>query len=474
MRGRLSRSIQSLPIKWKLMLGAALLIFMLFASYNFAQYLVLKQWMMKQEEDKIQVNMVQFQDYFQDKLAASSDFPIADSQLYIEKMSGKNQLVRILDKEGKPLVAVANHFVTNWVIPKSVVIPELYDTTTHKEDHILIYRSPLVAGSFVGTIELASNLETFDHFSETLLWVMLIGGILAVFISAISGLAISRQFMRPIRALASTIRSVKEKGLSERVTDIQNGDELSSLAKLFNELMNQLEYSFLQQKQFVEDASHELRTPITIVEGHLSLLNRWGKSDPAVLDESLEASLQEVRRLKKLVQELLTLTKVEANLVSDSIIPIQLEPLIEETLKRFEVMHAEFEFIANTETIRDVMLLMNPLHVEQMLMIILDNAVKYTSLKKQIVIEGVRLKNEVQIIVQDHGMGIPEADLPFVFDRFYRVDKARNREIAGTGLGLAIAKQLVLNYQGSLAISSVEGEGTCVQLTFPLHQIVDA
>lgn len=472
MRGRLTRSIQSLPIKWKLMLGAAVLIFLLFASYNFAQYLVLKQWMMKQEEDKIQVNMVQFQDYFQDKLAATKDLPIAESQLYIEKMTGKNQLVRILDKEGKPLVTVANHFVVNWVVPKSVVVPELYDTMTHKEDHILIYRSPLVAGSFVGTIELASNLETFDHFSETLLWVMLIGGILAVFISGISGLAISRQFMRPIRALASTIRSVKEKGLSERVTDIQNGDELSSLAKLFNELMNQLEFSFLQQKQFVEDASHELRTPITIVEGHLSLLNRWGKSDPAVLDESLEASLQEVRRLKKLVQELLTLTKVEANLISD-ITPIQLEPLIQETLKRFEVMNADFEFIAHTETIREVMLLMNPLHLEQMLMIILDNAVKYSSVTKRIVIEGIRLKNEVQIIVQDHGIGIPEADLPFVFDRFYRVDKARNREIAGTGLGLAIAKQLVLNYQGGLTIASAEGEGTRVQLTFPLHQIVD-
>ena len=143
-------------------------------------------------------------------------------------------------------------------------------------------------------------------------------------------------------------------------------------------------------------------------------------------------------------------------------------------LKRFEVLYPEFEFVERTETIRDVMLLMNPLHLEQMLMIILDNAVKYSSLTKRIVIEGIRLKNDVQIIVQDHGIGIPEADLPFVFDRFYRVDKARNREIAGTGLGLAIAKQLVLNYQGSLTISSVESQGTRVQLTFPIHQMMDA
>jgi two-component system sensor histidine kinase ArlS len=472
MRGRLTKFIQGLPIKWKLMLGATLLIFLLFASYNFAQFLVLKQWMMKQEEDQIQVNMVQLQDYFQEKLAASSDMQMTDSQLYLEKITGRNQFVRILDKDGKPLVTVSNHFGTGWVVPKTVFTPELYDTM-HKEEHILIYRSPLVSGKFVGTIELASNLETFDHFSETLLWVMLIGGILAIFISGISGLAISRQFMRPIRALATTIRSVKEKGLSERVTDIQNGDELASLAKLFNELMNQLEYSFLQQKQFVEDASHELRTPITIVEGHLSLLNRWGKSDPAVLDESLEASLQEVRRLKRLVQELLTLTKVEAKTRSESNPPVQLEPIIQETLKRFEVLNPDFAFIAKTETIQDVMLIMNPLHLEQILMIILDNSVKYSGTTKRIVIEGIPMKNKVQIIVQDQGIGIPAADVPFVFDRFYRVDKARNREIAGTGLGLAIAKQLVQNYQGSLTLSSVEGEGTRVQLTFPQHDMMN-
>ncbi|WNR43102.1 HAMP domain-containing sensor histidine kinase [Paenibacillus roseipurpureus] len=470
MKGRLMRFIRTLPIKWKLMLGASLLIFLLFTSYNFAQYLVLKQWMLEKEKSQIQVNMMQLQDYFQEKLTTANDIQVNESQLYIEKMIGRNQFVRILDKEGKPIVTVASHFGVGWIEPRTVNVPELYDTT-HKQDHILIHRSPLVTDKFVGTIELGSNLETFDHFSETLLWVMVVGGVLAVFISAISGLAISRQFMRPIRALASTIRSVKEKGLSERVTDVQNGDELSSLAKLFNDLMNQLETSFLQQKQFVEDASHELRTPITIVEGHLSLLHRWGKSDPAVLDESLEASLQEVRRLKKLVQELLTLTKVEANRLSENSTPLQLAPLIQETLKRFEALNPEFQFVSNTENIHDVMLVMNPLHVEQILMIILDNAVKYSLETKRIDIHAILLKQEVQIIIEDHGIGIPEADLPFVFDRFYRVDKARNHEIAGTGLGLAIAKQLVMNVHGKLTITSIETQGTRVELTLPIYQV---
>jgi two-component system sensor histidine kinase ArlS len=468
----LTRIIRQLPIKWKLMLGATALIFLLFATYNFAQYLVLKQWMMNQEKDKIQVSMAQLQDYFQEKLQAKDAFLIADSRTYIEKMIGKNQLVRIIGNHGEPLLTVSNHFDEKWVTPKFVAAPELFDTT-HKEDHILIYRSPLITAKFIGTLEMASNLETFDHFSETLFWVMLIGGVLAVFISAICGLAIARQLMRPIRALAAAIRSVKEKGLKERVGNIQNGDELSSLAQLFNELMNQLEISFRQQKQFVEDASHELRTPITILEGHLSLLNRWGKSDPAVLDESLQASLQEIRRLKGLVQELLTLTRVESQLINESRKPIQLKPLIHETLQRFGVLHPDFDFQANTEKIEDVQVSINPLHLEQIVLIVLDNAVKYAMQDKRIVIEGVRLKNDVRITIEDHGIGIPQVDLPYVFDRFYRVDKARNREIAGTGLGLSIAKQFVCNYQGEMTIRSEENVGTAVSIQLPIHQILE-
>lgn len=463
---RLRIIIRRLPIKWKLMFGATALIFLIFLTYNFAQYLVLKQWMMKQEKDQIQVNMIQLEDYFHEKLNRDETLQIADSRIYLEKIIGENQLIRILNKEGTSLLTVSNHFDESWVSTKPIVSPELFDIT-HQQEHILIYRSPLITSGFVGTIELASNLETFDHFSETILWVMLIGGVLAIFISGIGGLAIARQFMRPIRTLASTIQSVKENGLKERVVQIENGDELSNLAKLFNELMNQLEVSFRQQKQFVEDASHELRTPITILEGHLSLLNRWGKSDPVVLDESLSASLQEVRRLKGIVQELLTLTKAESQFTYENRMPILLEPIIHETLKRLELLHPDFVFEDNLEKMRDIYVSITPLHVEQILLIVLDNAVKYTTEDKRVLIEGTKLKNEVEITIVDHGVGIPQEDLAYVFDRFYRADKARSRELAGTGLGLSIAKRLVNNYQGEITVSSQEKVGTKVSIKFP-------
>ncbi|TXK76962.1 HAMP domain-containing histidine kinase [Paenibacillus sp. N3.4] len=461
--------LKRLPIKWKLMLGAALLIFLLFTSYNFAQYLVLKQWMLNQEKDAIQVTMGQVQDYLQTKAQSSESLLAEDTRAYMQKIIGKNQMIRIIDQQGTPILTVSQHFETNWVDPQPVTAQQLVDFT-RVEDHLLIYRSPVTQSSWIGTIEIANNLETFDHFNQTLLWVMIIGGVLAIFVSGVSGLALARQFMRPIRALDSAIRSVKQKGLEERVANIENGDELSRLAQLFNDLMNQLAISFRQQQQFVEDASHELRTPITILEGHLSLLNRWGKTDPIVLDESLDASLQEVRRLKGIVQELLTLTKLESQSSMESQESVLVEPVLRQTIQRVKALHPDFEFKVDAAGISDVQLHIHALHLEQILLIVLDNAVKYSAENKVIIIRTSCQKDELAIFVQDHGIGIPEEELPYVFERFYRVDKARNREIGGTGLGLSIARQFVRNYQGDISMTSIEDKGTTVVIKFPIQR----
>jgi len=446
------------------MLGATLLIFILFAFYNFAQYLVLQQWMLKQEKNAVRVTMTQIQEYLLDKSRTPDAVHSSETEAYLNNMIDNNQMLRIIDPSGKVQVVIANQFDADWVPPEVVHQPQLVEMSRN-EDHILVYSSPAAT---LGTIEIASNLETFDHFSKALLWVMVTCGILAVGISALSGLTIAKQFMQPIRALAAAIRNVQQKGLRERVVVIENGDELSSLAKLFNDLMNQLERSFMKQKQFVEDASHELRTPITILEGHLSLLNRWGKNDPAVLQESLEASLLEVRRLKGVVQELLTLTRVETQPVQEMLEPTPLEPLLMQTIKRVEILHSDFTFTMDTNNLADVMVTINPLQLEQVLLILLDNAVKYSVDDKRIRLGARHEDHVVFISIADHGIGIPEEDLPHIFDRFYRVDKARSREIGGTGLGLSIAKQIVNNYQGELQIDSKEDCGTKVTIRFPL------
>ncbi|MEC0242467.1 HAMP domain-containing histidine kinase [Paenibacillus dokdonensis] len=465
MMNRIIRMLKRMPVIWKLMIGAALLIFLVFATYNFAQYLVLKHWMMKQEQDAVHTMMSQVQEYVQDKTDSAESFQLPETKSYMRNMLGKNQMIRIVDLNGTELLSVTNHFKPEWIKPEQAMEKQL-QTVRHEEDHILVYRSPFSTASEHGTLEIASNLETFDHFNATLLWVMVIGGILAVCVSVISGWAIAKQFLRPVKALAGTIQNVKENGLQERVVNIENGDEFSELARLFNELMDQLEMSFRQQKQFVDDASHELRTPLTILEGHLNLLNRWGKEDPVVLDESLTASLHEVRRLKSLVQELLTLTRTETQSLPDHVDYIQIEPFLVQSVKRMETLHPEFNFVM-TLSQRDFMVKINPLHLEQIMLILIENAVKYSGNDKHVHIDSRMNNGKMTISVQDHGIGIPSEELQYVFDRFYRVDKARNREIGGTGLGLSIARNLVQHYQGEINMTSIEDEGTRVTLTFP-------
>lgn len=457
--------LKRLPVIWKLMIGATLLIFLLFATYNFAQYLVLKHWMLKQERDALHVMMSQVQGYLQEQQATKESLESPEASSFIRNILGKNQMIRLIDDEGANLLLVTNHFNPKWITPLPSTTSSLQDAW-HGEDHILIYRTPFAIKNESGTVEMATNLETFDHFNATLLWVMVIGGFLAVCISAASGWAIAKQFLRPVKALAVTIQNVKQNGLQERVGNIGNGDELSQLASLFNELMDQLEVSFRQQKQFVDDASHELRTPITILEGHLNMLNRWGKKDPAILEESLNASLQEVRRLKGLVQGLLALSRSDSAALTDQIERIRIEPFIAQTIQRMEDLYPEFAFRTKAEG-TGKMVRINPLHLEQMLLIVIENAVKYSAEHKEIDICCYEENKWVCISIQDYGIGIPRAEIQHVFDRFYRVDRARSREIGGTGLGLAIAKNLISHYQGEIAMKSVEDEGTCVTLSFP-------
>jgi two-component system sensor histidine kinase ArlS len=462
MRTRLSQ----LPIQWKLIIGSSLLICFLFVSYNAVQYLVINHWLMKQEERAIQSNMEELQIYFSEKKSVLDVKQVMDSRNFITKMNKRNQMIRIVDNQGHPIFTVSDEIPEQWVAPKAVDRNELIGVW-HITDHMLVMRSPLVSSNFKGTIEIVANLENPDKISDLLLIVMAVGGLGALILSALGGIFLTRQLLKPIRSITDTMRKIKHKGLHERVIIYDNHDEISKLANMFNEMMDQLQKAFQQQQQFVEDASHELRTPIAIMEGHLSLLNRWGKGDPELLNESLAASLQELTRLKGLVQELLELSRAEAvtdHSTSELVDPSQ---IITSIVKNMAILHPEFVFDLNLEELRGMYINITPHHLEQILLILLDNAIKYSKEDKTIHILGSHYNEAIQIQIIDFGMGIPPGDLPFVFDRLYRVNKARGGAQAGYGLGLSIAQRLLERYGGTIHMNSTENKGTCVWIRFP-------
>lgn len=298
--------------------------------------------------------------------------------------------------------------------------------------------------------------------------------VVGMLICMLLGYGFAQYFFRPIKHMVDTMNDITEDTLSESrivVKSTNAEDELTDLSEKINDLLDKMALYVRQQKQFVEDVSHELRTPTAIVEGHLKLLNRWGKDDPQVLDESLSASLNEITRMKTLVQEMLDLSRAEQVQMhyKNEITPIR--EVVEQVFHNFDMLYEDFSFFFDDDLDEERYINIYRNHLEQILVILLDNAVKYSTNRKEIHISVSETLSRVQIAIQDFGEGMSQEDQQRIFNRFYRVDKARSREKGGHGLGLSIAKELLEGYKGDISVESVLGHGTVFRIQLPF--IVD-
>ncbi|MEK4626510.1 HAMP domain-containing histidine kinase [Priestia megaterium] len=460
--------MKDLPIRWKITLWSSMFLFFLFLSYNLFQYLVIDNSILNYEKQNGIHQLNEVLAFIQSDDEPLSLKQIENSEGYLSKINEKNQLIRVLDRKGNIITSTSNNVSPNWQQPKTVKHQE-YKVTRNHDERLLVLRSPIVTANFTGTVEIVRNMEMSDVFMDKIFLLMLAAGVGSLIFSILGGTILAKKILSNVQALTLTMKKIKTNGLEERVPVNEKNDEFAQLGSLFNELMDSLEDSFLQQKQFVEDASHELRTPLAIIQGHLTLLNRWGKNDGAVLDKSLKSSLKEVERLTNLVQELLELSRAENSLVN----PVDVEPInvlatVQHVVRNFEVLYNNYEFKIR-HSHENLYVNISSRHLEQILIILLDNAVKYSKKEeKEVVIDCSLINEKVSLKVMDKGIGIPEEDIPYILNRFYRVDKARSRKQGGLGLGLAIAKRWIEKYHGTINIESKEGEGTNVTAVWPL------
>lgn len=443
-------------------------LFFLFLSYNLFQYIVIDNGILNYEKQNGIHQLNEVLAFIQSDDEPLSLKQIENSEGYLSKINEKNQLIRVLDRKGNIITSTSNNVSPNLQQPKTVKHQE-YKVIRNHDERLLVLRSPIVTDNFTGTVEIVRNMEMSDVFMNKIFLLMLAAGVGSLIFSILGGTILAKKILSNIQALTLTMKKIKTNGLEERVPVNEKNDEFAQLGSLFNELMDSLEDSFLQQKQFVEDASHELRTPLAIIQGHLTLLNRWGKNDAAVLDKSLKSSLKEVERLTNLVQELLELSRAENSLIN----PVDVEPInvlatVQHVVRNFEVLYNNYEFKIR-HSHENLYVNISSRHLEQILIILLDNAVKYSKKEeKEVVIDCSLINEKVSLKVMDKGIGIPEEDIPYILNRFYRVDKARSRKQGGLGLGLAIAKRWIEKYHGTINIESKEGEGTNVTAVLPL------
>ncbi|WP_277674495.1 sensor histidine kinase [Piscibacillus halophilus] len=308
-------------------------------------------------------------------------------------------------------------------------------------------------------MQVFESLETVDNNLDILKLVLFLVTIIALIPVFVSGKLLSDLIIRPIQSLIQTMNEIKSSQTFKHIPlNKQSNDELYTMGQTFNELMDLLKENYEKQEAFVSNASHELRTPLTVIESYASLVKRRGLERPEVVQESIDAIHLEAVRMKDLTEQLLLLARRDQDWKLD-ITEIQLNQLIEGVAKNMERVYRRSIHMDAEESI---IIQSDKQKLKQLIYILIDNACKYSD-------EPVRIElshgSKPIIKIEDQGIGIPEDSLEKVFDRFYRVDEARNRDHGGTGLGLALAKELADSLNIDIELDSRVGEGTTVILS---------
>lgn len=284
---------------------------------------------------------------------------------------------------------------------------------------------------------------------------------LAIFL--LLGNYLVHKILRPIKDMTDKVKAINGTSLNRLDTNVAK-DELKDLAITFNEMLDRLELYMNQQKQFASDASHELRTPIAIIQGYTEMLERWGKDDPAILEESINSLSQETTNMKELLEKLLFLSRSDKKTLQVDKELFNLSDLCHEVIKETAFIDDEHDMLS--KIVDDIMVCGDRGMIKELIRILIDNALKYTPEGGSITLGCNQSKQNVILSIQDTGIGIAHEHIPHLFERFYRIDEARNKTTGGTGLGLAIAQQIVEIHNAQISVTSEVGEGTSFFIFF--------
>ncbi len=309
--------------------------------------------------------------------------------------------------------------------------------------------------SMVSLFIIANKNLGYDIYFELLVIISLFK-FLEFLVNTMFSYKISKHSLKPVDDMIKEVKEISINDLNKRLDVSGVNNEFKDLAKTFNEMVSEIQVSMEKQNRFISDASHELRTPISVIQGYANLLSRWGKEDEEVLIESIEAIKDESNNMKKLIESLLFLARGEKN--NNVIIKedFNLKNLIDEIVKESIMIDDKHNiFTKNNEY---VIINADKNLIKEAIRVFIDNSIKYTQEGGNIKINSFKSNKKVFISIEDNGIGIPKDDLERIFDRFYRVDKSRNKEINGFGLGLSIAKYIIDTHNGNIKIYSKSKE----------------
>ncbi|KTE92446.1 hypothetical protein AT727_19015 [Desulfitobacterium hafniense] len=377
--------------------------------------------------------------------------------------------VWVIDRFGKVITASADHLYCEGNTLEAMDLTQLQSgkvsiksgQSEYFQEAVIRVVTPVIHDNeFIGGVILYSPVRGVNDTSKNMSKIYVGAALLGILISVLIGIIFSRQITKPIKRVCEITRNIADGKFDERV-EIQSKDELGVLALSINHMSKQLSELESMRRNFVANVSHELRSPLTSIQGYIDALLQGKGKDKQEEKNYLQIVQKETHRLSRLVNDLLEISRFDSQTALFNMDDFPLRSIIDRAMKSLRLQTAAKDLIITTNLPSDLTLCYGDEdRIEQVIYNLLDNAIRYSSDGGEILISAIPYDNDILVEITDFGQGIPSEDIPFIWDRFYRVDKARSRNEGGTGLGLAIVKEIIDRHGGQVMVESTPGEGS--------------
>jgi len=390
-------------------------------------------------------------------------------KVVLAEITFPNRYVQLTDRAGNPIAASANLAGSTIAIPSPVLADaRARGFSDASVNGLRVTVVPLSSDQALGFAAVAEPLSVIEAGLSELRRDLFAGVLLVLLLASAGGYFLARKSLAPVASMNSQTQRISAENLSARLDVTNPRDELGHLATTINDLLTRLENAFKEQQRFIADASHELRTPLAVLRGETEVA--LGKTRTVEeYQQSLSLIQDEAERLSRIVEDLFILARQPINTrAALNKERVSLNEAVRDCARAAQVLAFRKGVRLKLENDSPSIALNGDEDlIKRMLLNLLDNAVKYTPAGGEISLALVRQNGNAEIVVRDTGIGIPAEAQPRVFDRFYRVDKARARTMGGAGLGLSIAQWIVEVHGGSINLASTPGHGSTFTIVLP-------